>query len=300
LGLVIVDEQQRFGVAQRRALMAKGDHPDLLLMSATPIPRTLALSAFGEIDVSEIRSLPEGRKSVVTHLARQGNEAKVYERVRREIAGGGQAYFVYPLIEESSGLDLKDAEQMYERLNSRVFADLRLALIHSRVPEERKIRVMQEFTAGQIDILVATSVLEVGVDIERASCMVIEHAERFGLSNLHQLRGRVGRGQRQSYAFLIYSNNLTEAGIARLRAIMTATDGFEIAEQDLTIRGPGEFLGQKQSGFPRFGIADLITDWDLFLRAREDAGEILSRDPELAEPQHRILREMIEVQESAG
>ena len=300
LGLVIVDEQQRFGVAQRRALLAKGDHPDLLLMSATPIPRTLALSAFGEIDVSEIRTLPRGRKPVVTHLARQGKEAKVYERVRQEVARGGQAYFVYPLIEESSGLDLKDAERMYERLKRGVFADLRLALIHSRVAEEQKIRVMQEFAAGQIDILVATSVLEVGVDVPRASCMVIEHAERFGLSNLHQLRGRVGRGPRQSYAFLIYSNNLTETGIARLRAIMNATDGFEIAEQDLKIRGPGEFLGQKQSGFPRFGIADLLSDWDLFLLAREDARDILSRDPGLLDPQHRGLREVLEVQGASG
>jgi ATP-dependent DNA helicase RecG len=300
LGLVIVDEQQRFGVAQRQALLAKGDHPDLLLMSATPIPRTLALSAFGELDVSEIRTLPRGRKAVITHLARQGNEAKVYERVRREVAKGGQAYFVYPLIEESSSLDLKDAERMYERLKRGVFADLRLALIHSRVAEEQKIRVMQDFAAGQIDILVATSVLEVGVDVARASCMVIEHAERFGLSNLHQLRGRVGRGERQSYAFLIYGNNLTEAGIARLKAIMNATDGFLIAEQDLKIRGPGEFLGEKQSGFPRFGIADLLSDWDLFLLAREDAREILSRDPGLLDPQHRDLREVLEMQGASG
>jgi ATP-dependent DNA helicase RecG len=296
LGLVIVDEQQRFGVAQRRALVAKGDHPDLLLMSATPIPRTLALSAFGEIDVSEIRTLPRGRKAVITHLARQGNEAKVYERVRQEIARGGQAYFVYPLIEESSGLDLKDAERMFERLKRGVFSDLRLGLIHSRVAEEQKIRVMQEFAEGKVDILVATSVLEVGVDVARASCMVIEHAERFGLSNLHQLRGRVGRGERQSYAFLIYSRNLTDMGIARLKAIMNATDGFEIAEQDLKIRGPGEFLGQRQSGFPRFAIAELLSDWDLFLLAREDAREILSGDPGLLDPQHRALREVLDAQ----
>jgi len=293
LGLVIVDELQRFGVAQRRALLAKGNNPDLLLMSATPIPRTLALSAFGELEASEIRILPRGRKTVITHLARQGNETKVYERVRREVARGGQAYFVYPLIEESEALDLKDAERMYRRLKREVFADLRLALIHSRVSEEEKMRVMREFAAGQIDILVATSVLEVGVDVAGASCMVIEHAERFGLSNLHQLRGRVGRGEKQSYAFLIYSKNLTEAGIARLRAIMSSTDGFQIAEEDLKIRGPGEFLGQKQSGFPRFGIADLLSDWDLFLLAREDAREILSEDPELSDPPYRSLGEVL-------
>jgi ATP-dependent DNA helicase RecG len=232
---------------------------------------------------------------VITHLARRGNEAKVYERVRQEIARGGQAYFVYPLIEESETLDLKDAERMYETLKRGVFADLRLALIHSRVEEEQKIRVMQDFAAGRIDILVATTVLEVGVDVAAASCMVVEHAERFGLSNLHQLRGRVGRGERQSYAFLIYSDKLTDTGIARLKAIMNSTDGFQIAEQDLKIRGPGEFLGQKQSGFLRFGIADLLSDWDLFLLAREDARETLSRDPGLLESEHRALREVLEV-----
>jgi ATP-dependent DNA helicase RecG len=296
LGLVIVDEQHRFGVAQRRSLLAKGDHPDLLLMSATPIPRTLALSAFGDLEVSEIRSLPRGRKPVITHLARQGNEAKVYRRVRRELAGGGQAYFVYPLIEESEAVDLKDAEQMFETLRRKVFPDFRLALIHSRVAEEEKLRAMQDFAAGRVRILVATSVLEVGVDVPWASCMVIEHAERFGLSNLHQLRGRVGRGDRQSYAFLIYSRNLTDTGVARLKAIMNCADGFEIAEQDLKIRGPGEFLGRRQSGFVRFGLADLVSDWELFLTAREDAREILSRDPGLLAPEHCRLREVVEAQ----
>jgi ATP-dependent DNA helicase RecG len=293
LGLVIVDEQQRFGVAQRQALLAKGEHPDLLLMSATPIPRTLALSAFGQLDVSEIRTLPRGRKAVITHLTRQGNEAKVYERVRREIGRGGQAYFVYPLIEESSTLELKDAERMFQSLRRGVFADFHLALIHSRLEEARKVRVMQEFAAGRIDILVATSVLEVGVDVPRAACMVVEHAERFGLSNLHQLRGRVGRGERQSYAFLIYAKNLTESAVARLKAIMSSTDGFRIAEEDLKIRGPGEFLGQKQSGLLRFTAADLLADWDLFLLAREDAREILARDAELLGPSHRALRELL-------
>jgi ATP-dependent DNA helicase RecG len=265
-------------------------------MSATPIPRTLALSTFGELEVSEIRTLPRGRKPVITHLARQGNESKVYERVRQEIARGGQAYFVYPLIEESEALDLKDAERMYERLKTEVFPGLRLGLIHSRVAEEQKIRIMAEFAVGKIDILIATSVLEVGVDVAKASCMVIEHAERFGLSNLHQLRGRVGRGHRQSYAFLIYSRNLTETGIARLKAIMNSTDGFEIAEQDLKIRGPGEFLGQQQSGFFRFGIADLLSDWQLFLLAREDAREMLSQDPGLLAPEYRGLRVVLEAQ----
>jgi ATP-dependent DNA helicase RecG len=291
LGFVIVDEQQRFGVAQRQSLLAKGQGADLLLMSATPIPRTLALSAFGDLEVSEIRSLPRGRKTVMTHLARQGNAAKVYARVRQEVAKGGQAYFVYPLIGESETLDLKDAQNMYEVLKREVFPDLRLALIHSRIPEDQKINIMSDFAAGRIHILVATSVLEVGVDVAEASCIVIEHAERFGLSNLHQLRGRVGRGTRQSYAFLIYSDNLTEAGIARLKAIKTCSDGFEIAGQDLKIRGPGEFLGQRQSGFLRFTLADLIYDWQMFLLARQDAHEILARDPGLLAAEHRGLRE---------
>ena len=299
LGLVIVDEQHRFGVAQRQALLAKGEHPDLLLMSATPIPRTLALSAFGELDVSEIRTLPQGRRSVITHLTRQGNEAKVYERVRREIATGGRAYFVYPLIEESDVLELKNAEQMYDFLQRQVFPDYRLGLIHSRVSEEQKIRVMSRFAAGTIDILVATSVLEVGVDVAEACCMVVEHAERFGLSNLHQLRGRVGRGKRQSYAFLIYSKELTAAGVARLRAIMNSNDGFQIAEQDLKIRGPGEFLGRRQSGFFDLGIADPLADWQLFMLARDDAREILTRDPGLLEPQHRALRDAKAAREAA-
>jgi ATP-dependent DNA helicase RecG len=296
LGLVIVDEQHRFGVQQRRSLLAKGDHPDLLLMTATPIPRTLALSAFGDLELSEIRTLPRGRKSVITHLARQGNEAKVYQRVRQEVAKGGQAYFVYPLIEESQALDLKDAERMYETLKRKVFPDLRLEVIHSRIPEEEKIRIMAGFAAGEVDILVATSVLEVGVDVAGASCIVVEHAERFGLSNLHQLRGRVGRGKRQSYAFFIYSTNLTDTGIARLKAIMNSNDGFVIAEQDLKIRGPGEFLGMKQSGFLAFGLADLVGDWDLFLLAREDAREILSKDPGLLAPQHSGLSQKLQVQ----
>jgi ATP-dependent DNA helicase RecG len=296
LGMVIVDEQQRFGVAQRRALLAKGDNPDLLLMSATPIPRTLALSAFGDLELSEIRNLPMGRLPVITHLARQGNEAKVYQRVRREIARGGQAYFVYPLIERSDALDLKDAESMYEKLKAEVFPDLRLALIHSRVPEEQKMRAMARFAAGRIDILVATSVLEVGVDVPAATCMVIEHAERFGLSNLHQLRGRVGRGDRQSYAFLIYSRNLTETGIARLKAIMDSTDGFLIADQDLKIRGPGEFLGERQSGYFRLGLADPVSDWELLLEAREDAREVLAQDPWLVDAAHRGLRDVLERQ----
>jgi len=282
LGLVVVDEQHRFGVRQRQALMDKGEHPDLLLMSATPIPRTLALTAFGDLEISEIRQLPPGRKAVITHLTRQGNEARVYERVRQEVAAGGQAYFVYPLIEESEVLRLKNAEGMYQTLRSKVFPDLRLALIHSRLPEEDKSAAMSAFAAGAVDVLVATSVMEVGVDVPAATCLVVEHAERFGLSTLHQLRGRVGRGQRQSYAFLVYSRDLTESGIRRLKAIMSTTDGFRLAEEDLRIRGPGELLGLRQAGYLRSGLADPQRDWETLLEARADAADILEEDPDEA------------------
>lgn len=248
-------------------------------MSATPIPRTLALAAFGDLELSEMRELPTGRKPVITHLTRQGNEAKVYERVRREIAAGGQAYFVYPLIEESESLRFKDAEGMYDTLKARVFPDLRLALIHSRLPEERKTAAMEAFAAGEVDILVATSVMEVGVDVPGATCLVVENAETFGLSTLHQLRGRVGRGPRQSYAFLVYGRDLTESGVRRLKAISGTTDGFRLAEEDLEIRGPGEFLGLRQAGYSSSGLADLRKDWDTLLAARADAAEILERDP---------------------
>jgi ATP-dependent DNA helicase RecG len=202
--------------------------------------------------------------------------------VRKEIASGGQAYFVYPLIEESESLRLKNAEGMYETLKAETFPELRVALVHSRLPEESKVAAMTAFAAGQADILVATSVMEVGVDVPGASCIVVEHAERFGLSTLHQLRGRVGRGGRQSFAFLIYSRDLTQSGIQRLKAVMSTNDGFRLAEEDLRIRGPGEFLGVRQAGYPSSRLADLQRDWETLLAARADAAELLERRPEFA------------------
>jgi len=303
LGLVIVDEQHRFGVLQRQAILAKGDHPDLLLLTATPIPRTLAMTVFGDLELSEIRGLPAGRKAVITHLTRPGGEAKVYERVYREIRAGRQAYFIYPLIEESESLQVKDAEGMARRLKAEVFPDLRLGLIHSRLSEEEKRGTMEAFCAGEIQILVATSVLEVGVDVPNASCMVIEQAERFGLSNLHQLRGRVGRGPYQSYAFLIYGEQLSPEAIQRLRVIMATGDGFAIAEEDLKIRGPGDFLGARQSGYLRLGLADPVRDRELFLSARQDALALLEEDPGLIQTQNGACREVLAqsaAQESAA
>ncbi len=291
LGLAVIDEQHRFGVAQRQAMASKGHQPDMLFMTATPIPRTLAMTAFGDLDVSTIKTMPAGRKPIETHLARGGNEQKVYDFVRRELDRGRQAYFVYPLIEQSEKLDLKDAQSMYEDLH-KAFPGRKLGLIHSRIPEEEKDATMEAFNRGELHILVATSVVEVGVDVPNATIMVIEHAERFGLSALHQLRGRVGRCDLQSYTFLIYSNKLTDEGKQRLKIIMESTDGFRIAEEDLKLRGPGEITGVRQSGYMRLHIADLVRDTDSLLRAREDVRRILEKDPHLMDDSHKVLREL--------
>jgi len=294
LGLVVVDEQHRFGVVQRAAIMAKGENPDLLMMSATPIPRTLALTVFGDLDVSVIPDLPAGRKPVKTHLARHGNEAKVYDFVRRELAAGRQAYFVYPLIEADESKSLRDAETMAARLADRVFPEHPVALVHSRLDEEEKRTVMESFRKGETRILVATSVVEVGVDVPNATCMVVEHAERFGLSALHQLRGRVGRGDAQSYCFLVYSTELTEDGKARLKVMLENSDGFVIAEEDLKLRGPGQIAGIEQSGYLSLGIADPVRDAKELERARTDAFSILERDPGLLESGHRVIAEVLD------
>lgn len=283
LGLVVVDEQHRFGVLQRAAIMAKGANPHLLMMSATPIPRSLALTLFGDLDVSTIRELPAGRKPIRTHLARHGNEEKVYEFVRRELEAGRQAYFVYPLIEGEEGMALKDAVGMAGELEERVFPGWPLALVHSKVDDEEKAAAMEGFRRGDIRILVATSVVEVGIDVPNASCMVIEHAERFGLAALHQLRGRVGRGEAQSYCFLVYSKEPGEDGAARLKVMKEHNDGFIIAEEDLKLRGPGQLSGLEQSGYLALGIADPVRDIALLGLAREDAFALLEGDPGLLE-----------------
>ncbi|MDR2717951.1 MAG: ATP-dependent DNA helicase RecG [Treponema sp.] len=298
LRLVVVDEQHRFGVTQRSLIMAKGNNPHLLMMSATPIPRTLAFTVFGDMDVSVIRDLPPGRKPVKTHLAKESSEARVYDFVRRKLEAGSQAYFVYPLIEggdEANQKDasLKDAVSMAERLAQEVFPRFTVALIHSKLDDEEKRQTMERFRAGEIVVLVATSVVEVGVDVPNASCMVIEHAERFGLSALHQLRGRVGRGQDQAYCFLVYSNDLTEDGKARLKVMLENADGFIIAEEDLKLRGPGQIAGIEQSGYLNLGIANPIRDIDELARARTDAFFILNNDPGLVLDDHRIIARVL-------
>jgi ATP-dependent DNA helicase RecG len=284
LAFVTVDEQHRFGVVQRQTIMAKGKDPHLLMMSATPIPRTLSLTIYGDMDVSVITGLPPGRKPVETHLAKISNEKKVYDFVRNELRSGAQAYFVYPLIDSGDERDLKDAESMAERLSREVYPDFKCALIHSRLDEEEKRRTMEAFRTGETKLLVATSVVEVGVDVPNATVMVIEHAERFGLSALHQLRGRVGRGGAQSYCFLVFSENLTEDGKARLMVMKDHADGFVIAEEDLRLRGPGQIAGIEQSGRLSLGLSDPVRDVAVLETARADAFALLAAISDAAAP----------------
>ncbi|MFW6208913.1 MAG: ATP-dependent DNA helicase RecG [Spirochaetota bacterium] len=294
LRFIIIDEQHKFGVEQRAQLVEKGSAPDLLLMTATPIPRTLTLTFFGDLEVSSIHTMPPGRSPIITHLARQSNADKVYSAVRHELQRGHQAYFVYPLISGSDRSSLKDAEGAAEQLSSQIFPEFEVALIHSKIREDEKLARMHAFSEGKLDILVSTSVVEVGIDVKNATCMVIEHAERFGLAGLHQLRGRVGRSTLQSYAFLVYSEELTEEGKQRLMVMKQSSDGFFIAEEDLKIRGPGEVTGTRQSGFMRLKFADLGGDLELLDKARKDAFRIIKADPGLLQPPHGHLRKVLE------
>jgi len=287
LKLAVIDEQHRFGVTQRSLIMQKGEEAGLLMMSATPIPRTLALTVFGDMDVSVIKDMPPGRKPVKTHLAKESNEKKVYDFIRGELEKGRQAYFVYPFIE--GGDEIKDAVGMAENLSKKIFPKYKTALIHSKLPEDKKKETMDDFRAGKIQILAATSVVEVGVDVPNASCMVIEHAERFGLSALHQLRGRVGRGSEQSYCFLLFSDELTDEGKTRLKVMLENTDGFIIAEEDLKMRGPGQITGTEQSGYLVLGIANPIRDIETLERARSDVFAILENDPDLLLENHQVI-----------
>ncbi len=296
LEFVIVDEQHKFGVMQRISLFNKGEKPDILLMTATPIPRTITMTIFADLDVSVIKTAPEGRKPVITHLSRMGNEEKVYRAVKEELKKGHQAYFVYPRISSESNAKegLKDAERMFRYLTNDVFPEYRTALIHSKLPDTEKISIMQNFSRGEIKILAATSVVEVGVDVKNATCMVIEHAERFGLSALHQLRGRVGRGPDQAYTFLIYSEDLSDVGKERLKIMMNYSDGFSISEEDLKIRGPGQLAGTRQSGFLKLNFADIIRDTDILNQARKDALSLLKTDPGFLRADNGVLRDVLE------
>jgi len=290
LGLAVVDEQHRFGVEQRARLRGKGEHPDLLVMTATPIPRTLALTLYGDLEVSVLDELPPGRRPVVTAARTESKRREIYTFLRDEIARGRQAYVVYPLVEESEALDLKAATDMARRLAEDVFPDLSVGLMHGRLGFEEKDAIMRRFKAGEINILVSTTVIEVGIDVANASVMLVEHAERFGLSQLHQLRGRVGRGPWKSVCILLTSGRLTEEAQQRIAAMVSTNDGFRIAEVDLELRGPGEFFGTRQSGLPEFRTADLLRDAALLEEARREAQAIIAADPELRDPAHRALR----------
>jgi ATP-dependent DNA helicase RecG len=271
LGFVVIDEQHRFGVAQRAALRGKGLRPDVLLMTATPIPRTLALTDYSELDVSKITDLPPGRKPVRTWVKPESRRDEIYQLIREQLDAGRQAYVIYPLVEESEKIDLKSATEMADHLQTEVFPAYKVALLHGRMKQDVKDRVMFAFAQGQIHILVSTTVVEVGVDVANASIMVVEHAERFGLSQLHQLRGRVGRGPWESHCILLYQAPWTDDARERLKAMASTSDGFVIAERDLELRGPGDFFGTRQSGLPKLRTGDLVRDRDIMEDAHREA-----------------------------
>ncbi len=301
LGLVIADEQHRFGVAQRGALAEKGGAvpPHILVMSATPIPRTLALIIYGDLDVSVMDELPPGRTPVDTFLVGEDKRARMYGFVRKQVGEGRQVYMVCPAVEENGGgwedgpgMDLKAVTAYAGELRERVFPELRIGFVHGRLKAREKEDVMGAFHRGELDVLVSTTVIEVGVDVPNASLMVIENAERFGLSQLHQLRGRVGRGKHKSYCVLVTASR-GETARERLRALCATNDGFQIAEEDLRLRGPGDFFGKRQHGLPQLKVADFAADMELLKEAREAAQALVAADPELKRPAHRLLRKKV-------
>jgi ATP-dependent DNA helicase RecG len=293
LGLAVVDEQHRFGVVQRAMLRKKGDNPHVLVMTATPIPRTLALTLYGDLDVSVIDEMPPGRQPIKTVVRDEGKRPQIYAFLRKQIEEGHQVYVVCPLVEESEAIDLKAATEMAERLQREVFPDLSVGLLHGRMSLPEKESVMGAFKAGKTHVLVSTTVIEVGIDVPNASVMLVEHAERFGLSQLHQLRGRVGRGPWKSYCILLASGTPGAEARRRLAALGESQDGFRIAEVDLKLRGPGEFFGTRQSGLPEFRVADLLRDGRVLEEARQEAFPLVGADPDLRQPEHRSLRQAL-------
>lgn len=310
LGFIVVDEQHRFGVMQRASLRSKGKNPDVLIMTATPIPRTLSMTFYGDLEVSTINEMPAHRKLIKTAIRNEDQKERVYQFIQDEIQQGRQAYIVFPLIEESEKMDLKAATQEYEHLQQKVFFGYRLGLLHGRMKSDEKEEVMLKFKNGEIQILVSTTVIEVGIDVPNATVMLIENAERFGLAQLHQLRGRVGRGEYQSYCILIanygwFDDNKKgkdaielrdekEHARTRLDTMVQTSDGFKIAEVDLQLRGPGEFFGTRQSGVPELRIANLVEDGELIARARKEAFDCIDRDPQLRQKEHEPIRKKFE------
>lgn len=293
LGLVIVDEQHRFGVEQRRALREKGLNPDVLFMTATPIPRTLAITAFADMDVSVIDEMPEGRKPVKTYWVKDHMLDRVLKFIWEEIQKGHQAYVISPLIEESEKLDIQNAVDLYHQLQEYFPEDVKIGLMHGRLSAEEKEKVMKAFAGNEIQILVSTTVVEVGVNVPNATVMLIYDAERFGLAQLHQLRGRVGRGDAQSYCILL-ADPKGETGKERMRIMTETNNGFELSEHDLKLRGPGDFFGKKQSGLPEFKVADLIQDYKALEVARKDARHMIRTGVLFHDPDYQSLLKLIE------
>jgi len=293
LGFVITDEQHRFGVEQRRILRDKGENPDVLFMTATPIPRTLSITAFGEMDVSLIDEMPAGRKEIETHWMKKEQLASVLSKLEQELQAGRQAYAICPLIEESDKLDVQNAEEIYEQLASYFNGRFKVGLMHGRLPADEKDAVMRDFSEGDIQVLVSTTVVEVGVNVPNATFMVVYDAERFGLAQLHQLRGRVGRGEHQSYCVLI-ADPKSDEGKERMQSMTETNDGFRLAEKDLELRGPGDFFGRKQSGLPDFKVADLVHDYRTLETARKDAKDMMETEAFWHDETYRYLREMLE------
>ncbi len=297
LGLVVVDEQHRFGVMQRARLRAKGRLPDVLVMTATPIPRTLTLTVYGDLDVTVIDEMPAGRRPVKTHIRPTASRAKVYAYVREQIRDGRQAYIVCPLIEESETLQTRSAVELARELSEGPLHDVRVEVLHGRLSPAQKAERMEGFRAGRVHVLVATTVIEVGIDVPNASIMVIEDADRYGLAQLHQLRGRVGRGPEQSHCILL-ADTLTESGRRRVDAMASTTDGFVIAQEDLALRGPGDILGVRQHGLAGLRVADLTTDLPLLEEARTAAEELLQVHPRLDGPDLLLLSASVERQQA--
>lgn len=293
LGLAVIDEQHRFGVKQRNEILQKGENPHLMVMSATPIPRSLAMTIYSDLDISVIKDMPAGRKPIKTAVRSDKERENIYQFVERSVENGDQVYIIFPLIEESEAMDLKDATMGYEKLSKR-FPSIDIDLLHGKMKSQQKEEIMKRFSEGKSKILVSTTVIEVGVDVPNASVMIIEHAERFGLSQLHQLRGRIGRGSKQSYCILMPGSQLSKAGVFRLKKLVETTDGFKIAEADLKLRGPGDFLGTKQSGLPEFRFADIVEDRLILEQAKNDSWELIANDPGLSNPEHRTLRSAFE------
>jgi len=294
LGLVVIDEQHRFGVEQRARLISKGDNPDVLVMTATPIPRTLTMTVYGTLDLTVIDELPLGRKKIITKWYKKNDAQIVYEKVKEELRKDFKSYFVYPFIEDSETLeDIQSLIDAYNFLSSEVFRDYKVGMLHGKMTPEEKYDIMQSFKKGEIKILASTTVIEVGIDVPDATVIVIEGAERFGLSQLHQLRGRVGRGPYQSYCYLITSERISEDAKKRMLAMTRYEDGFSISEIDLSLRGPGEIIGYQQSGLPEFLIADLIKDQKVLELTRNDVKKIFKSDPNLDDNKNRLLKEII-------